>query len=62
MLWGSEVEIISAWKIFEQNSFNFFTKDKKSEYGKNHEKRCLQNLYQNRSKKNIENSEIGPDS
>ena len=40
----------------------FFTMVKKSENGKNHEKIRLWNLFQNRNKKNVENSEIGPDS
>ena len=36
--------------------------DKNSENGSNHEKRRLRNVYQNWSKKNVENSEIGLDS
>ena len=35
--------------------------DKNSENGSNHEKRRLRNVYQNWSKKNVENSEIEPD-
>ena len=33
-----------------------------SENGQNHEERHLENLYQNQIKKNVENSEIEPDS